>query len=91
MDKSLKETKVEWGLTEDEVLQSRKENGENMLSKRKRKGILMSFAESFGDPMVKILMVALAVNIIFLFRQSNWFESIGIATAILLATLVSTL
>ena len=91
LDKILKETKVKLGLTEEEAELSRREYGENRLSKRKRKGLLMSFVESFGDPMIKILMLALAVNIIFLFRQSNWFESIGIATAILLATLVSTL
>ncbi|MCL2698853.1 MAG: calcium-translocating P-type ATPase, PMCA-type [Defluviitaleaceae bacterium] len=79
------------GLTDEEAERSRQDFGENSLSRRRRKGLLKSFAESFGDPMVKILMIALAVNIIFLFRHSNWFESIGIAVAILLATLVSTL
>jgi calcium-translocating P-type ATPase len=40
--------------------------------------------------MIKILLIALAVNIIFLFRDNNWFETLGIAAAILLATFVST-
>ena len=79
------------GLTEPEVKISREKYGENRLSRRKRKHFLRSFLESFGDPMIKILLIALAINIIFLFRQANWFESAGIAMAILLATFVSTL
>ena len=79
------------GLTEKEVKQSREKYGENRISKQKRKGFFLSFIESFGDPMIKILLIALAINIIFLFHQSSWFESVGIAVAILLATFVSTL
>jgi len=79
------------GLTEDEVKASRAKYGENRLSKHKRKGILLSFLESFGDPMIKILLIALAINVIFLFHEADWFESIGIAVAILIATVVSTL
>ena len=37
------------------------------------------------------VLLALAVNIIFLFRNQNWFETMGIAIAIALATLVSTI
>lgn len=79
------------GLTEDEVRKSREQHGENRFSKKKRKGFFKSFLESFGDPMIKVLLIALAVNVIFLFHDANWFESVGIALAILLATLVSTL
>lgn len=79
------------GLTEEEVKASRAKYGENRLSKQKRKGIFLSFLESFGDPMIKILLIALAINVIFLFHEADWFESIGIAVAILIATVVSTL
>ncbi|MDR1706154.1 MAG: calcium-translocating P-type ATPase, PMCA-type [Clostridiales bacterium] len=79
------------GLTEKEAWQSRKMYGENRLNRRRRKSFWGSFLESFGDPMIKILLAALAVNIIFLFKDANWFESAGIAFAILLATFVSTL
>ena len=37
---------------------------------------------------IKALII---VNVIFLFRTADWFETVGIAAAILLATLVSTL
>jgi len=46
---------------------------------------------SFGDPIIRILLVALGVNLLLLFRDANWYESVGIAVAVLLATLISTL
>ncbi len=46
---------------------------------------------SFGDPIIKVLLIALAVNVLFLFRHFDWYESAGIALAIFLATFVSTL
>ncbi|NLT58354.1 MAG: calcium-translocating P-type ATPase, PMCA-type [Clostridiales bacterium] len=79
------------GLTAEQVAAARKRHGENRLTTKKRTGFLAGYVQSFGDPMIKILLVALAINLIFLTRHSNWFESIGIAFAILLATLVSTI
>lgn len=79
------------GLSDSEVRHSRMEYGENRITRKKRKSFLRSFLESFGDPMIKILLIALAINVIFLFKQSSWFESLGIGIAILLATFVSTL
>lgn len=77
------------GLTDEEVKISKQRHGENRISKKTRKGFMRSFFESFGDPMIKVLLAALAINIIFLSSNANWFESAGIALAILLATLVS--
>ena len=79
------------GLTEEQVLASRRLHGANTLTKRKRKGFFRQYLSSFGDPIIKILMVALAINVIFLFRNSDWMESAGIAVAVFLATFVSTL
>lgn len=79
------------GLTEKEVKESREKYGENSLTKKKRKGFIRSFLESFGDPIIKVLLTALAINTIFLFNSADWFESVGIAVAILLATLISTI
>ena len=79
------------GLTDSEVRKSRNKYGENRISQKKKKGFLLSFLESFGDPMIKILLIALIINVIFLVHQSSWFETLGIAIAILLATFVSTL
>ena len=79
------------GLTAAEVQRSREQHGSNQLTQKKRNGFLRQFLASFGDPIIKILLAALAINVIFLFRHFDWFESAGIAIAIFLATFVSTL
>ncbi|WP_101909029.1 calcium-translocating P-type ATPase, PMCA-type [Marasmitruncus massiliensis] len=79
------------GLTLAEVEHSRKKFGGNIFTQKKRNGFLRQYLESFGDPIIKILLTTLAVNIIFMFRNHEWFETVGIAIAVLLATLVSTL
>ncbi len=79
------------GLTPDEVEQSRKTFGENSLTQKKQNSFLSQYLASFGDPIIKILLAALALNVIFLFRDANWLEAGGIAIAVFLATFVSTL
>ncbi len=79
------------GLTGAEVLASRRAHGANVITRRGRKGFFRQYLASFGDPIIRILLAALAVNLIFLFRTSDWAESVGIAAAVFLATFVSTL
>ncbi len=79
------------GLTTEQAEQSRREHGSNHLTQRKRRGFFRQFLDSFGDPIIKVLLAALAVNVLFLFRHFDWYESAGIAIAIFLATFVSTL
>ena len=79
------------GLNESEVELSRNKFGANKLTKRKRKSFLRQFLENLGDPVIRILLCALAVNILFLFKRADWFETGGIAAAVFLATLISTL
>ncbi|MDR1674047.1 MAG: cation-translocating P-type ATPase [Oscillospiraceae bacterium] len=78
------------GLSKLQVLQSRERYGANIITGKKRKTFLRSFLESFADPMIKILMIALFINICFMFRDANWIETAGIAAAVLLATFVGT-
>jgi Ca2+-transporting ATPase len=79
------------GLTAAQVEQSRREFGSNQLTMKKRRGFFRQFLDSFGDPIIKVLLAALAINIIFLFRNFDWYDSVGIAIAIFLATFVSTI
>ncbi len=79
------------GLTEEQVRAARKQYGANTLSRKKRKSFIRQFLSSFGDPIIKILLVALAINVLFLFQNADWFEAVGIAIAIFLATFISTL
>jgi len=81
------------GLTPDQVTQARTEFGTNSLTKRKRRGFWKSFFHNFNDPMIKVLMVALGVQIVMLFFNAfeQALETVGIAAAILIAVIVSTL
>ena len=79
------------GLSESEISESRRRFGKNVLSPAKRKSFMRKFFENLGDPVVKILIGALIINVIFMFKRANWVETAGIAVSILLATLISTL
>ncbi len=78
------------GLTESEVIESREKNGDNSLKKEKTKSILRRFFENLNDPIIKVLIFALIIEVIFTFGQCNFFEVGGILFAILIATTVST-
>ena len=78
------------GLTESEVELSRSKYGDNSLPRGKKKSFMKSFFKNMSDPVIKILLAALAVNAVFSFRGGNWIETAGIAAAVLLATLIST-
>ena len=83
--------KMNKGLTKEQVLKSRQEHGDNRLSEVKSEGFWEKLLSNFGDPMIKILCVALIINIIFAFLgQTEWYESVGIVLAVILATFVST-
>ena len=79
------------GLTDQQVLLSRKEHGANALTHKKRDSFFRQYLSNFGDPIIKVLLIALGINVLFLFRNHDWYESAGIAVAVFLATFVSTL
>jgi len=87
----LKDTTFHPGLTTADVSLSQKRHGTNSLTKKAKVGFFRRYAASFGDPIIRILLVALGVNLLLLIRDANWYESAGIAVAVLLATLISTL
>ncbi|MBQ9801711.1 MAG: calcium-translocating P-type ATPase, PMCA-type [Clostridia bacterium] len=78
------------GLCEEEVRRSRAAHGANRLSRKKHVGFWRRFLANLGDPVIKVLLVALAINLVFLFRSHEWFETAGIAVSVFLATLIST-
>ena len=61
------------------------------MSRAKGKSFISRFLSNLGDPVVKILIGALVLNLIFTFRHADWFEVGGIAVSIFLATLISSL
>ena len=78
-------------MSESAVQLSRKKHGSNALSKKKRDPFIKKYLQSFGDPMIRVLLVALAVNLIVMIRSAQWYEPLGITASILIATLISTL
>ena len=79
------------GLSDEEVKKSRKKFGTNNVSNVKSNSFFSLLIESLGDPIIKILLIALAVKVVFMFRDFDWFETLGIFIAIFLASLISTL
>jgi len=79
------------GLTDEEVLYNKKKYGSNELVKIKKDSFLKLLINTLGDPIIKILLIALAIKTIFLFKNFDWYETIGIVIAILLASFISTI
>ena len=79
------------GLTEKEVKESQKKYGTNSITGKNKNTFFNLFIETLGDPIIKILLIALAVKVIFLFRDFDYFETVGIVIAILAASLISTI
>lgn len=77
------------GLSNEEVKESRRRNGDNSISGKNKNTFFRMFIETLGDPIIKILLIALAIKTIFLFKDFDYFETIGIVMAILVASLIS--
>jgi len=82
------------GLSDAQVLESRRKNGVNVLTPTEKEPLWKQFLEKFGDPLIIILMIAGALSIgiscyeFFGLGQGAavFFEPVGIFVAILLAT-----
>src|SRR5574344_405030 len=79
------------GLSDEEILSSRKQYGSNSLIKKSKSSFFSLVIEALGDPITKILLISLAIKIVFLFKDSNIYETIGIIVAIVISALVSSL
>ena len=79
------------GLSEKEVIANREKYGTNIINIGKHNTFFKLFLESLGDPIIKILLIALGIKTIFLIKDFDWYETIGIVIAIIIASLISTL
>lgn len=79
------------GLTLEEVISSRKKYGSNSLEKEKGKSFFGKFLENLSDPIIKVLLFAVLLEIAVTLGRCNWFEVGGIIVAVVIATVVSTL
>ena len=79
------------GLSTKEVEENRKKYGSNELIKVNTNSFFKLFIETLGDPIIKILLIALAIKIVFLFKNFDWYETLGIIIAIFLASFISSI
>lgn len=84
-------TQREEGLSDGQVRASREAHGTNRLTKQKAKPFWRQFLGNLNDPVIRILLAALAVNLLLLLHSADWVETAGIGLAVFLATLISTL
>lgn len=77
------------GLTDQEVVESRKKFGNNLLTPPKREPLWKLFLEKFEDPIIRILLIAAFLSLGIAFLDNEFSETIGIFCAIILATGVS--
>ena len=59
------------GLNNNEVTLSRNKNGTNEITEGKKRTIFSLILESLNDPIIKILIIALAVKILFFLNDSD--------------------
>ena len=79
------------GLTDEQVIESRKKSGDNGIGGYKKNSFLRLVINSLGDPIIRILLIALAVKTLFLFKSFDWYETIGILLAIITASFISSI
>lgn len=88
-----------FGLTDKEVAESKAKYGDNSMTEQAHESFWDKLKGNLGDPMIKILIVALLINVVLsvlgytgVIKEGapEWFEPLGIFVAICLATLVST-
>src|SRR5690554_5460455 len=83
------------GLTSKQVLESRKQNGENILTPPEKEPWWQLLLSYFKDPIIRILLFAVVLSFgiqltkYFQKGHADFFEPIGIITAVILATCVS--
>ena len=64
------------GLNSEQVIKNRNTYGSNSLTKIKSQSLFSLFIESLGDPIIKILLIALAIKIVFLIQDFDIVETI---------------
>ena len=78
------------GLTDREVEESREKHGSNAIPDSEPTTFWQEFKETFGDPMIKILLAIAALMIVmFFFGYAEIYEPLGTIVAVLIVAFVS--
>lgn len=84
-------TNKDIGLTDKEVIANRETYGTNEISNLKKNSFFKLLIESLGDPIIRILLIALGIKTIVLIKEFDWYETVGIVIAIFIASFVSSI
>lgn len=76
------------GLTAAEVLESRRLHGNNVITPPKDDSAWKLFVDKFRDPIIRVLLLAAFLSLAVAFIDRDFTETIGIISAIVLATCV---
>lgn len=79
------------GLTDEEVIESRRKYGSNTIALKNENKFIRIFIEALGDPIIKIMLIALAIRFVLMFSDADWYETLGMLISILLSSLISSL
>lgn len=90
-------TEYKKGLSQEEVLESRRLHGDNVLTPPAKEPLWKQFIEKFTDPIIRILLIALVLSVAVSVYQyatgmeglSVLLEPLGIFIAVMLATTVA--
>lgn len=74
------------GLSDDQVEESRRRHGVNVLTPAERDPWWRLFLKKFEDPVIRILLVAVVISFLTGAVQGEYLDSLGIAVAVFLAT-----
>jgi len=78
------------GLSDSEVSRSREKHGSNVIPDSEPTTFWDEFKETFGDPMIRILLVIVVIMIVmFCFGKAEIYEPIGTIVAILIVAFVT--
>ena len=79
------------GLTDKEVIINREKYGKNIIENKEKNTFLKLYISSLSDPIIRILLIALGIKLIFLIKDFDWYETIGIVISIFIASFISTI
>ena len=79
------------GLTDREVEASRAQHGSNAVASQEAETFWDKLLGNLKDPIIIILIAALLITVLLtIFGYAEWYESVGIAFAVVIATFVAT-
>ncbi len=87
----MKYTNKRTGLTDEEVAKNKQQYGSNQITTIEQTGFMKKLLETLGDPIIRILLIALGIKVVFLIQDFDWYETVGIVIAIFIASFISTI